>query len=509
MEVSQSVKASQQAVASPDGKHIAAVHSSRLEIRCATTSHLLRSMHIPAHTWAIRWAPADHHTRLSQRVLVQNEECVRVWDLADEKWAATINNGSGGMGKISNAEFGRTKDEALVFSEFSSKVTVWSLQTRRTVEIRDPKFSTKGFAYRPSGGVFALLSRPGAQDILTLHAPETYKIMRTATLPTTDAQGLKWSPDGRWIAVWETPSIAYKVHIYTADGHLYRTYDGSGEDGLQGLGIKSLEWSPRGDYLALGGHDRRVTLLSTRTYSPLVFLDHTQTIQLKEGYLVWEEQVSASSGRTYNTVTQPVSPPAASVAPADQLQKLGMSILSFNADGSMLATRDDSKPTAVWLWDLSKLVARAVLIQHFPIKHVSWHPHISSLLLIQCTHEESTIYIYDTATSLPHAVQLPFQKSSGKVDARWIRTGPDKKPALTFGDSGSFLVAWPDGKDVILRFDDDSHDESDDSLFEILTGRSPTKTKVDNTELLISHTLEEPSEVMDDTFMGRGRLAVS
>lgn len=202
-----------------------------------------------------------------------DEEHVRVWDLLDETWTATIKNGSGGMGKIVNADFGRAKDEVLVFSDFGSKVTIWSLQTRRTVEIRDPKFATKGFAYRPRGGVFALLSRPGAQDVLTLHEAGTYALIRTTTLPTTDAQGLKWSADGRWMAVWDTPSIGYKVHIYTADGHLYRTYSGDDDDdddgnGLQGLGVKSLEWSPRGDYLVVGGHDRRVTLLTTRTVCP-------------------------------------------------------------------------------------------------------------------------------------------------------------------------------------------------------------------------------------------------
>jgi WD40 repeat protein len=169
------------------------------------------------------------------------------------------------MGKVANAEFGRTKDEVLVFSDFGSKVTVWSLRTRRTVEIRDPKFATKGFGHRVNGGVFALLSRPGAQDVLTLHAPGTYALMKTTVLTTTDAQGLRWSADGRWIAIWDAPSIGYKVHVYTADGHLYRTYSGDNTDGLQGLGVKSLEWSPRGDYLAIGGHDRRVTLLSTRT----------------------------------------------------------------------------------------------------------------------------------------------------------------------------------------------------------------------------------------------------
>jgi hypothetical protein len=187
-----------------------------------------------------------------------------------------------------------------------------------------------------------------------------------------------------------------------------------------------------------------------------------------------------------------------------------MSAIAFNADGTMIATRDEVAPTSVWLWDLSRRTARAVLIQHSPVKQISWHPTKPSLLLIQCTHEESTVYIYDNASSLPYAVQLPLQKSNGRFDTKWLRTDADKKAALSFGCAGNFIVAWPDGKDVIVRFEDgdgSAADESEDSLFEILTGRkSPAKRMVDSTEVLVSDVMDEATEVMDDTFMGRGRF---
>lgn len=169
------------------------------------------------------------------------------------------------MGKIVNVEFGRTKEEVICFSDFGSKVTVWRLNSGKSVEIRDPKFSHKGYGFRPVTGLFALLSRPGPQDILTLHAPGSYAVVKTVVLPTVDAQGMKWSLDGRWIVVWDTASVGFRVYIFTADGNLYRIYNGDGADEGLGLGIKCVEWSPKGDYLAIGGHDRRVTVLSTRT----------------------------------------------------------------------------------------------------------------------------------------------------------------------------------------------------------------------------------------------------
>ena len=121
-------------------------------------------------------------------------------------------------------------------------------------------------------------------------------------------------------------------------------------------------------------------------------------------------------------------------------------------------------------------------------------------------HEEAFVYIYDAMAGMPFAMQLPIKKAAGKFDARWLNTAADKKPAILFGDSGNFIVAWPDGKDVIVRFDD--QEESEDSLFEVLTGRkSPSKAKYDSTEVLVSDVLDEPTEDLDDTFMGRGKLA--
>lgn len=260
-------------VASPDGAFVAALAGNRLQIRAASSLSIIRSIPLSTeytvrNSPAIRWSPAcDRHDRF----LLADDTNVRVWDLADSRWKAVIDNGSGGMGRISNAEFGPSPHEVLIFSDFGARVTAWCLRTGRSVEIKDPKYfkDARGFGYRPRTAVFALLSRPGPQDILTLHAPGTYFLLKTITLPSNDAQGVKWSPDGKWLVVWDAASTGFKLFVYTADSYLYRTYSGEDDGGVRGLGIKSIEWSPRGDYLAVGGFGRRVTLLSTRTVSHL------------------------------------------------------------------------------------------------------------------------------------------------------------------------------------------------------------------------------------------------
>ena len=92
-------------------------------------------------------------------------------------------------------------------------------------------------------------------------------MLENVELSTVDEQGLKRSPDGRWLAIWDRPSAIYKVIIYTADGHLFKTYVGGQTADNVGFGDKNVMWSPNGECLAIGDADDRVTLLANNTVS--------------------------------------------------------------------------------------------------------------------------------------------------------------------------------------------------------------------------------------------------
>jgi WD40 repeat protein len=427
------------------------------------------------------------------------------------------------MGKNVHAEFGSNEDEVLVWSDFTACVKIWCLKTGRAVDIRDPKFlgkDGKGWGYRPSrdartsggsarGGVLALLCRAAGADILLLLATGTYKVLNRVELTTTDAAGLRWSRDGRWLAIWDASSAGYKLHIYTADGHLYRTLtrepsDDVSEWDVEGLGIKTLEWVPGNERLAVGGWDRRVRILSTRTFAPVVFLDHTPAIDVPSTP-VYSERIDSQGNRSFATTQQPVTPPKAALEKNETgLMKQGIGLVTFNADGTLCATRDDSTPCTVWIWDLTILRPQCILIQYSPARNLLWHPTNPNRLLIQTAQDEPTVYLYTAAsTHIPasstsssptvHASSRSFQhlpailtlssqitRPAGSAPARWttswLSTPPDKKPVFIFGHQQAYVLLWPEGKDRILRFereDEDEQGDSDDSLFDILTGRTP------------------------------------
>lgn len=206
---------------------------------------------------------------VSSRVLLANGDTVMIWDVGDAQWSAVINAATSNLGEVARVCFGFTANEILVFSGFGIKVTIWSLTTSRGFEIKDPKALPTCYDYRPRTGHLSILTRDGAHDTLMLLAPGTYELIRSVDITTVDAQGVKWSPDGRWIVVWDAASMGYKVSIYTADGHLFKTYSGSQDADNIGMGVKTLKWSPLNSTLNIGGFDQRIVLLQRNTVSTL------------------------------------------------------------------------------------------------------------------------------------------------------------------------------------------------------------------------------------------------
>lgn len=216
----------------------------------------------------------DHEDKSTsvRNLLCASDARILVWDLNPLQLRVEIESIEPGA---LNVDFGGDENEIIVFHAWNTKVTVFALDTGRSQVIKTPKFSHyHSFGYRPKTRQFAILLKPDASDLLTIHQFRSYELIHRAILPTVDAQGLKWSPDGKWIAVWDAASAGTKVLIFTADGQLFRTYTGPPEsDNVFDLGVKNIEWSPVVDhssisnFLAIGKVDGTIDILKTKTVS--------------------------------------------------------------------------------------------------------------------------------------------------------------------------------------------------------------------------------------------------
>ena len=149
---------------------------------------------------------------------------------------------------------------------------------------------------------------------------------------------------------------------------------------------------------------------------------------------------------------------------------------------------------------------------------------MADLLLIQCAHEEGVLYFWDSSTGIPWLENVSastWKKDGGKLSLRWLPAPSlERKPAVLFGSKTGFCVGWPRGRDVHTEpevegnggeeKEDEESEESLDSVYRVLTGRSPFKVSTGgDTEILVSDVLDETTE-MNDTFAGRnGRVIAS
>ncbi|PQE32086.1 WD40 domain-containing protein [Rutstroemia sp. NJR-2017a WRK4] len=249
----------------PNGAHIATILPSRLVIRETRSLEVARAVTLPPElttsTVTFLWSPS------SNRVLVASADTLRVFSPIDHRFSATITSPTSGTTKPTYICFGGSDDEVCVFTEFGLKLTVFNLATSRAAEIPSPKLFTpataaKGISHRPRSGNLALLTRSAGKDVISIHKPGSLEVIRSWIPETIDAQGLAWSPDGRWIAVLESAAQGHKVLIYTADGHLYKLWGGSAhiieedKDSDLGAGVKTIEWSQTGKHIAIGDHAR-------------------------------------------------------------------------------------------------------------------------------------------------------------------------------------------------------------------------------------------------------------
>ena len=100
---------------------------------------------------------------------------------------------------------------------------------------------------------FQILERREYVDYCGVYSTENWELVRFFELETEDALHVLWSPDDRFLAAWDC-SLDYNVVVYQPTGKQvakYVAYE-------HALGIKTLQWSPCSQFLAIGSFDQTV-----------------------------------------------------------------------------------------------------------------------------------------------------------------------------------------------------------------------------------------------------------
>ncbi|KAL8696757.1 MAG: hypothetical protein Q9201_007491 [Fulgogasparrea decipioides] len=451
-------------VPSFDGGHIAVIAGSHLLIRSSSNGNILQTYELPlgfAHSCRfIRWyrrTSIDGGTSLGdgsdighdedgpQWLLLADDARIMVYDVSKPQLYGEI-RGATNLTKLAGVDFGRTPEEIMVFSDFGLKLQIWSLTSKRAVEVKDPKAVSANYSYRSSTGHLALLTRPAAHDILVIMAPHTHEVLTTVELATVDARGVVYSPDGNWLAIWDTASAGCRVLLLTADGHHFKTFT-LPQDELN-LGVSQVQWSPAGDGLAIGDHRGSVTILHKHTFLPRMRLFHHPTIDIPHG-IVWQEEIGPSLTRSYAEARQPAESPLQESFQTGKERVPGTGLVKFNISGTLLASTSSITPSTLWMYSLRSGQPLTALIHHSPVKSIRWHRIIADLLLITCATPEPILYIWRASWARPKILSLPLKAPSGQPKALWLSLDDNViRFMLSNTDQSAIGRISPDGEEV-------------------------------------------------------------
>uniref|UniRef100_A0A0X3Q1Q8 WD repeat-containing protein WRAP73 n=1 Tax=Schistocephalus solidus TaxID=70667 RepID=A0A0X3Q1Q8_SCHSO len=232
-------------VLSPNGLCVAYANQFRLIIQDIRTLAVVNVCRCADTISDIHWSP-DSSLVLC---IMRKRNSIQVWSASPSNWSCKIDEGSTGL---IDACWAMDSRHILTTCDYFLRITVWSLSNTSVSYMKYPKACPKNLAFSPGGRYLCLLERRDLQDCMSIFDCQLeWRLVVNVQLPTKDSCGLEWSPDGRYIAVYDS-CLYDTVAIFTADGRHLHTFSMSKGENYH-LGVKSIAWSPSGQLLAIGG----------------------------------------------------------------------------------------------------------------------------------------------------------------------------------------------------------------------------------------------------------------
>lgn len=417
---------------SPSGKYIANVVQFRLIIRDINSLEVVNLFTCLDTINCIQWSPDSEFILCS----LNKRNLIQVFSMENPDWKCKIDEGSAGLARV---DWSPDSRHILTTSDFNLRITVWSLMNKSVSYMKYPKNMPKCYEFTQNGKYMLLAERRECKDYCSIFSCDNWQLLKHFEVDTDNLEGLAWSPNGSTFAVWESP-LEYKVLIYSVDGRCINKF----QPYKWSLGVRTAEWIPSGQLLAIGSYDQKVRILNHITFKSIMEFDHPLKISSKDLVIFKEVDNSFKNKKDLsasfmndsvnineNEIASIYSSPSKYEIFSGTLQiaaikpdldkpnpKIGISAIQFSCDNRFMLTRNDSMPNIIWIWDMIKFKLTNVLIQTMAVKCVSWDPKQSRLAL--CT-SNNKIYMWSPQGCI--SVETPCEATFLIQSIKWNHDG--------------------------------------------------------------------------------------
>ena len=305
-----------------------------------------------------------------------------MWSLEQPEWKCKID---GGVAGLTYCWWSPDSRHLLTMADFELHITLWSLVDKSVSLIKYPKLRNNSIDFSPDGRFMALAETRDCKDHVSIFDCHKWSLIHTFEVDTKDLEGVKWSPNGSMLCVWDSCEF-YNILVYGVDGRCLTSYCPYKDRWEFGLGIKSVYWSPSGQFLAIGSYDEKLRILNSLTWSTVAELSHCSILEDRTVVCYVETDQRRVTGESslskvlypsqskYEVRETPLQLMVHHPDPSKPDPKLGVGRLAFSSDGRYVATRNDNIPHAVWIWDVKSLKLSVVLVNLSPISDFQWDP---------------------------------------------------------------------------------------------------------------------------------------
>ncbi|XP_046611077.1 WD repeat-containing protein WRAP73-like [Neodiprion virginianus] len=413
---------------SNDGRFLAFAFQGNLVIKNTGTFDTFLSFPFVDIIEYIEWSPDSEYILCA----TFKKAIIQVFSICYPDWRCKLTEGSVGLEQVTWAPDSR---HIITTGDFNIQISIWSLESRSVTYIQNIKSSfSKVLNFSGDGKRLALVLNNGESNV-ALYKTKNWKISRKLICERLKSiDGISWSPNSDLLCIWSSDMIDSKLLIFsTASESLVGSYvpDEETKDceytknefSRKLKGINRVKWITGGQLLAVVGHGELIVLLNYLTWKPLLSLYHDPIIRennyrtkvYKECVMQVKDSNKQPSLHNRHIMEEvnarPISLPVVKRDLISGNSVPEIDILEFSACGRYLATRHQSYPTTLWIWNILSDTIDYLILQNM-ITSVLWSPTGTSLLAFT---ETSNIFEW----SPDYAACVPTPKRISVADARW------------------------------------------------------------------------------------------